>query len=42
MFDFKFLRSNMEIGSNDDYTPANKLLASLLNEDYQLRDQDPQ
>ena len=42
MFDFKYLRSNMEIRSDDDYTPANEGLASLLNEDYQLCEQGPQ
>ena len=42
MFDFKCLQSNMEIGSDDDYTPANEWLASLLNEDYQLCEQDTQ
>lgn len=42
MFDFKFLRSELQAASEDDYTPVNDSIAALLNPDYRLSEQDPQ
>ena len=41
IYDFKCLKSNVVVSSDDAYTPVNEALKALMNEDYHLSDQDP-
>ena len=41
MYDFKCLKSNVAVSSDDAYTPVNETLKVLMTKDYHLSNQDP-
>ena len=41
MYDFKCLRDDVKVSSDDAYTPVNEALKALMTKDYHLSDQDP-